>query len=82
MTITIREIRSELEKIYKERSRWNSAKGPFTKSAIRQKELILIKQQLLYQIEEAKFLKDKDKELFNLALYKIVNDYLKELEES
>jgi hypothetical protein len=80
MTITTREIKDELEKIYKERKRWDGAKGPFTKSAIRRREVILIKQQLLYQIEDAKLMKDKSKELFNLTLLHIINNYLKELE--
>lgn len=74
--MTIREIRNELEKIYKERKSWNGAKGPFTKPAIRQRELILIKQQILYRIEDAKSLKDGREESFNLTLYEIINDYL------
>ncbi len=48
IAITIREIRNELEKIYKERKSWNGAKGPFGEPAIRRRELILIKQQILY----------------------------------
>lgn len=74
--MNMKEIRNELEKIYKERKSWNGAKGPFTDPAIRQKELILIKQRILYQIEDAKLLKDKGEEFFNLTLYKIINDYL------
>ncbi|MCK4418369.1 hypothetical protein KAV79_01000 [Candidatus Aerophobetes bacterium] len=73
--MTIREIRNELERIYKERKSWNGAKGPFTEPAIRQRELILIKQQILYRIEDTKLLKDKTEESFNLTLYKIINDY-------
>jgi len=78
--MTIREIKNELEEIYKERKSWSGGKGPFTESSIIRRELILIKQQLLYRIEAAKLLGDKSKELFNLALYKIINDYLKKLE--
>lgn len=74
--MTIREIRNELEKIYRERESWDGAKGPFTKPAIRQRELILIKQQILYRIEDAKSLKDGREESFNLTLYEIINDYL------
>lgn len=74
--MTIREIRNELEKIYKERKSWDGAKGPFTEAAIRQRELILIKQRILYQIEDAKLLRDKGEEFFNLTLYKTINDYL------
>jgi len=78
--MTIREIENELEEIYRERKSWNGAKGPFTEPAIRLKELILIKQQLLYRIEEAKFLEHKCEESFNLILYKVISDYLKKLE--
>ena len=74
--MTIREIRSELQKIYKERKSWHGAKGPFIEPAIRQRELILIKQQILYKIEDAKLLHDKYEESFNHTLYKILNDYL------
>jgi len=72
--MTIREIENELEKIYKERKSWSGAKGPFTEPVIRLKELILIKQQILYRIEDAKLLKDKREESFNSALYKIINN--------
>lgn len=74
--MTIKGIRNELEKIYKERKSWDGAKGPFTESVIRQRELILIKQQILYRIEDAKLMKDKIEESFNLTLYKIINDYI------
>ena len=74
--MNMKEIRNELEKIYKERKGWNGVKGPFTEPAIRQRELILIKQQILYRIEDTKLLKDKTEESFNLTLYKIINDYL------
>jgi hypothetical protein len=40
---------------------------------IRLKELILIKQQILYRIEDAKLLKDKREESFNSTLYGIIN---------
>ena len=74
--MTIREIENELEGIYKERKSWSGAKGPFTEQAIRLKELILIKQQILYRIEDAKLLKDKREESFNTTLYKIINNYV------
>ncbi|MDP3297436.1 MAG: hypothetical protein Q8N09_07595 [Thermodesulfovibrionia bacterium] len=48
IAMTMREIRMELEKIYKERKSWNGAKGSFTAQAIKQRELVLIKQQILY----------------------------------
>lgn len=72
----IREIRNELQKIYRERKSWNGAEGPFTKQTIRQRELILIKQQILYQIEDAKLLRDKYGESLSYALYQLINDYL------
>ena len=74
--MTFREIRNELENIYQERCKWNWGKGPFTDQAIRKRELILIKQQVLYQLEEAKLLKDKYMESFNLALLSVINRYL------
>jgi hypothetical protein len=72
--MTINQINSELEKIYKERKNWSGSKAPFTKPAIEQRELILLRQNLLYRIEDAKLLGDKGEESFNLALYKIIND--------
>ncbi|MBE0477628.1 hypothetical protein IBX65_00715 [Candidatus Aerophobetes bacterium] len=77
--MTTKEIRNELGKIYKERKSWSGARGPFTSQAIRQRELTLIKQHLLYRIDEAKLLNDEGEESFNLVLYKVINDYLREL---
>lgn len=74
--MNMKEIRNELEKIYKERKGWNGAKGPFTEPAIRQRELILIKQQILYRIEDAKRNKDKKVENFNIALLQAINSFL------
>jgi len=74
--MTIREIENELEKIYKERKSWSGAEGPVTEKAIRLKELILIKQQILYRIQDAKLLKDKRGESFNTTLYKIIDNYV------
>lgn len=74
--MTIREIRNELEEIYKERKSWNGAKGPFTQSAIRQRELILWKQAILYKIEDAKKNKDKKMEDFNIAILQMLNSFL------
>jgi len=74
--MTIREIRNELEKIYEERKSWIGGKEPFTELVIIQRELILIKQQILSRLEDAKLLKDKGRESFNLTLYKIINEYL------
>jgi len=45
--MTDTQIKKQLEKIYKERSKWNGSRGPFNKQSIRKRELILIKQQLL-----------------------------------
>jgi len=78
--MTIREIRSELKKLYKERNSWDGTKGPLTETVIRQRELILLKQQILYRIEEAKQCGDKIEEIFNLKIYQAINNYLKELQ--
>lgn len=75
--MTFRKIRNELEKIYQERKRWDGSKGLFTESTITQRKLILIKQQVLYQIEDARLAKNKGKESFNPALYKVINKYLR-----
>lgn len=75
--MTIKEIKKELEKIYKERKSWNGGKGPFTKRAVKQRGLILAKQRLLYEIGDAKKEKDKTEELYNTLLYEAVNNYLR-----
>jgi hypothetical protein len=79
--MTNRKINKELEGVYKERKKWNGGKGPLTKSVVKQRELVLIKQNILYRIEDAKLPGDKGEESFNLALYKIINDYLKTISE-
>lgn len=80
--MTTRKIRDELKKIYKERDSWDGGKGPFTPKAIRKRELVLIKQHLLYRIEDTKLLGDRNEEKFYLVLYKAVDDYLKELKRN
>jgi len=40
-------IKKRLEKIYKEREKWNGAKGSFDKFSIRKRELLLIEQLIL-----------------------------------
>ncbi len=77
--MTLSEIKNELEKIYKVRNSWDGAKGPFTEPAIRQRELILIKQKILYRIEDAKLLKDRNEESLNTAIYRIINDCLNKI---
>jgi len=77
--MTIREIRSEMEKIYKERGAWDGGKGPFTREVIRRRELVLMKQQFLYRLEEAKLQNNKAFESFCLDMLKTINKYLKEL---
>lgn len=74
--MTKEDIRIELEKIFKERYTWNGAEGPFTKRAIRRRELILLKEQLLYKIEEAKKWNDKYSEVFFLKIYEVINECL------
>lgn len=78
--ITFKEIKEELEKIYRERSSWDGGKGLFTTKAIKRRELLLVKQRLLYQLEDAKLSKNRSDESFYLILYEMVNDYLKKFE--
>lgn len=78
--MTIKEIKNELEEIYKERKSWNGGKGPFTKLAIKLRELVLVKQRLLYDIENAKIQKNKTEELYHTLLCEAVNNYLKSIE--
>jgi hypothetical protein len=40
-------IKERLEQIYQERRKWSGAKGPFDKSSIRKRRLILVEQQIL-----------------------------------
>lgn len=79
--MTHREIEKELSRIYKERSIWDGGKGPFIESAIRRRELILVKQHVLYRIEDAKRWGDKYEESLFLKIYKIIDRNLKELGE-
>jgi len=78
--MTNKEIKKELEKIYKERKRWNGAKSLFTKKIIQEREIILLKQQLLYRIENAKVLKDKTEEIFDTKIYNLLN-YFKDIRD-
>lgn len=75
--MTPTQIKKELEKIYKERKRWTSGKGPFDRLSVRRRELILLKQYILYRIEDAKLFGDKNEESFNLATYSAMSVYLK-----
>ncbi len=76
----ISEIKKELAKIYNERNKWDGGKGPFTETEIRRKELILLKQYILYHLEESLRTQSKNKE-FWLDIYKAINKGLKEIEE-
>jgi len=42
-----RKIEERLEKIYRHRKKWNRARGPFDKSSIRKRELILFEQRII-----------------------------------
>lgn len=75
--MTNAQIKKELEKIYKIRKGWNGAKGPFDRLSVRRRELILLKQYLLYRIEDAKMFGDKNEESFNLTTYNAMSEYLK-----
>ena len=74
--MTRQEIKKELNGIYKERRSWIGGKGPFDRENITRRTLIMIQQYILYKIEDAKCRKDKDSELFNLAIYKITKQHL------
>ena len=52
--MTFKKIRSELENIYQERSKWDGGKGPFTEREIRRRELILIKTTSSLSIRKSK----------------------------
>lgn len=72
----ITQIKKELTKIYKERNKWDGGKGPFTKLDIKERELILVKQRILQQLEEALLFNDKGEEKFNLILLDLINERL------
>jgi cytochrome c biogenesis factor len=78
--MTLEEIKRELEEIYEEFKEWEGGKGPFTEREIRRRELILMKQQVLYLMEDAKLLRDESKEAFANDLYNVIKGYLKELQ--
>jgi len=84
--MTSKEIRTELKGIYKEMDRWSYLnrfiKKPLPNEEVRRRELILWKQQILYQIEDAKLLKDKKTEAFNTELLNLTDRYLKEMRNS
>lgn len=68
-------IKEELEKVYQERKSWQGGKGPFDRLSVNRRELVLCKQKILYCLEDAKRLKDKQKELFYFKIYKIIESY-------
>lgn len=73
--MTNREIKQELNKIYQERKCWNGGEVPFTPKEIRRRESILIMQNLLYRIEDAKLIKDKQEELFLTRLFLFIKRF-------
>jgi len=77
--MTLKEIRGELKKIYKERTRWDGGKGPFTPSLVKYRELTLAKQRVLYQLEEAIELGDKGEIRFNEILYESLTESQKNI---
>ena len=78
--VTTEEIEKELEEIYKELMKWEGARGPFTEREVRRRELILMKQQVLYLMGDAILSKDEKKEAFAFDLYKVIDGYLKEIQ--
>lgn len=73
--MTLKQIKEELDKIYQERTSWNCGKGPFDGLSVNRRELVLIKQQVLYHLEDVKCLKDKHEELFYFRIYKMIGSY-------
>ncbi len=71
-----REIEVELQKVYEEMATWDGAKGPFTDQAIRRTELILLKQQILYQVIDARTQGNKVKENFAIELLQKLNQLI------
>lgn len=76
LSLTNKEIEKELKEIYKEMDSWKGAKGPFDPKSVRRRELIAVKQQVLYRMEDSKLLRDKKEAYFNFIIYKIINGYL------
>ncbi|MEO0119496.1 MAG: hypothetical protein ABIK60_03005 [candidate division WOR-3 bacterium] len=76
MRITLSSIKKQLQEIYEEMANWNGSKGPFTSKEIRRRELILLKQNFLYQLEEAIKKKSKEKIKFLMEVLKIIDKEL------
>jgi len=72
-------LRMELEAIYKEKSSWDGGKGPFTPSAIRRRELILMEEQAIYALERAIEEKDEVKEMLFQEILFVIKKYLEEI---
>lgn len=73
--MTNREIKQELNKIYRERGKWHGGKGPFTLEEIKRREAILMRQNLLYRIEDAKLAGDKKEEALLTRLLLFMNRF-------
>ncbi|MDI6760593.1 MAG: hypothetical protein QMD05_07170 [Candidatus Brocadiaceae bacterium] len=74
--MTKKEIERELERVYKEMKSWSEINkrlnGVVPKEEILRRELILLLQQILYRIEDAKKEGNKNKEYFNSDLFKVI----------
>jgi len=81
--MTNKEIKKELEKIYKEIDEWSQLnrviKSPLLDNEVRKRELTLWKQQLLYCIEDASKQRDRKKKDFSIELYNVINRYLERM---
>lgn len=60
----------------------NMPPGPFPEAEVRRREMILLKQMTLYKIVRARKQKDKVKEFFNIALYRLMTSFLESYEQS
>lgn len=84
--MTIKEIEKELKKIYKDIKSWRRInkrlKYKIPKEEIYRRGAIFSLQHILYDIEDAKRKKDKDKEYFNLASYYLTKpDTIKKIKQ-
>jgi hypothetical protein len=71
--MTVKEVRKELKKIYKDIKTWprinKRLKYKIPKEEVYRRGAVFSLQHILYEIEDAKRERDKNKEYFNLASY-------------
>jgi len=70
------ELRNAIEDVYKERRNLPQPTGPLPEHEVIRRELLLLKQAILYRIEEARKQNKKKREMFNIELYGLINSFL------